>query len=407
MKKKLLIIAGAGASIDFGMPSVNAVDKLFHHWAREDYPVESSSNSLFSYVKKEIEQHTGRSSHFEEVLYVLYMLDTLTHDNQSKNALGAFANPKCFPQINHFRFELKHPKGFIFHSLTCDLIDRLLEEFRSRCLSVEETHGANFDSFKTFMSQLDSEFVLGVVTTNYDNLILQTLPDLFTGFDPETGCFSPVSVYSRDEWRFCYHVHGSVHFNQKGSATRMHAIHWQDDLTSAFEKNAGGRNSTITTEGLNLPTSAIIAGYDKANQVLGTPFRTYYSQIEKKVLEADAVLFLGYGFNDLHINRCFDLYREIKPGRKIVVVDYAKDGEDPLQFRRDQWSHNIFGTLRFNGREMGSKEYKHIAADIDKLKKNGEFEISRNPEYPLSIWYGGMLSACHSYNKIVAELNGK
>jgi len=102
MKKKLLIIAGAGASIDFGMPSVNAVDKLFHQWANEYYPVEFSSNSLFSYLKKEIEQHTGRSSHFEEVLYVLNMLDTLTHDNQSKNALGAIVNPKWFPQIDKY-----------------------------------------------------------------------------------------------------------------------------------------------------------------------------------------------------------------------------------------------------------------------------------------------------------------
>ncbi|MBN1602029.1 MAG: SIR2 family protein [Chitinispirillaceae bacterium] len=396
MKKKLLIIAGAGASIDFGMPSVNDVDRLFHKWALEHYPLASfdEGGSLFSYVKREIEQHMGRASQFEEVLYVLFMLDTLTNSNQRQNALGAFIAPKSFPQIDHFRCELKQPEGFLFNSLACNLIDRLLKEFRGKCLSVSETHGENFDAFKAFMSQLDSEFETGVVTPNYDNLILQSLPDLFTGFDPGTGCFNPESVYSRTDWRFCYHVHGSVHFNQESSVTNMHEIHWQDDLSATFQHNSSGRNSITTTEGWNLPTSAIITGYDKASQILGTPFRTYYSQIEKKVLEADAVLFLGYGFNDLHINRCFDLYRRVKPGRKIVVVDYATDWEDPLQFRCDQWSHNIFGTLRFNGHEMGAKE-------------RGEFEMSRNPKYPLAIWYGGMLSACHSYDKIAAELNGE
>jgi len=32
MKKKLLLITGAGASIDFGMPSVKEIDSLFDNW---------------------------------------------------------------------------------------------------------------------------------------------------------------------------------------------------------------------------------------------------------------------------------------------------------------------------------------------------------------------------------------
>jgi len=33
--KKLLIIVGAGGSIQFGMPSVADVDTLFERWAKE------------------------------------------------------------------------------------------------------------------------------------------------------------------------------------------------------------------------------------------------------------------------------------------------------------------------------------------------------------------------------------
>jgi NAD-dependent SIR2 family protein deacetylase len=46
--KKLLIITGAGASLDFGMPSVAEIDKLFEKWACEIAPLASNPNKSFS-----------------------------------------------------------------------------------------------------------------------------------------------------------------------------------------------------------------------------------------------------------------------------------------------------------------------------------------------------------------------
>ena len=39
------------------------------------------------------------------------------------------------------------------------------------------------------------------------------------------------------------------------------------------------------------------------------------------------------------------------------------------------------------------------------FKSKNIFEKSRNPAYPLSVWYSGMLSACTNKSKVISELN--
>jgi hypothetical protein len=96
-------------------------------------------------------------------------------------------------------------------------------------------------------------------------------------------------------------------------------------------------------EGISYPTSPIVAGYGKTQQILRQPFRTYFAQVSRLVHEADSLLFLGYGFSDLHLNVAFSEVRDRH--RPVVVVDWAADDQDPLQFRHDSWSYNLFKTL--------------------------------------------------------------
>ena len=41
---------------------------------------------------------------------------------------------------------------------------------------------------------------------------------------------------------------------------------------------------------------------------------------------------------------------------------------------------------------------------VAKLKNAKEFEICANPSPPLSFWYNGMLAACYSPDKVIAQL---
>lgn len=55
LKRKLLVVAGSGASIDFGMPSVSDVDKFFRLTALQNFPLTSDpQRSLYDHVYRVI-----------------------------------------------------------------------------------------------------------------------------------------------------------------------------------------------------------------------------------------------------------------------------------------------------------------------------------------------------------------
>jgi len=127
-------------------------------------------------------------------------------------------------------------------------------------------------------------------------------------------------------------------------------------------------------------------------------------QLDKLIHESDAILFIGYGFNDLHLNRVFPFIRsDSSKNRKVVIIDWASNEEDGLNFRHDGWSFGVHETLPFNGFEMGDGRTS-IPNPAIHFKKNNILEKSTNPEYPIAIWYNGVLAACEHSDKILAEL---
>ena len=116
------------------------------------------------------------------------------------------------------------------------------------------------------------------------------------------------------------------------------------------------------------------------------------------------MLFLGYGFSDLHLNKCFHSIRRSSIIRPVVIVDWASDTQDPMQFRGDEWSYSLCKTIPVNANEMATKQHKNAPPTIAQLKATREFEVSTNPKFPLAIWYGGFVNACENCQKIKMEL---
>jgi hypothetical protein len=83
----------------------------------------------------------------------------------------------------------------------------------------------------------------------------------------------------------------------------------REKLNQAFSKVEG--SSPIEINGVWYFKSLIIVGQGKSQQIQAFPFRTYYSELDRLVHQSDAVLFLGYGFNDSHINLAFKKYFEV------------------------------------------------------------------------------------------------
>lgn len=411
--KKLLIVAGAGASIEFGMPSVSAIDDLFDNWALEILPLKDDrSKSLYTWVKEQLSDYAsqnprnrmGAIMNFESVLYTIQTLSGLHRDidwHKFNNRAMPFVDLKDTPEVIRFEQE-KVANGDDFGLLYSYLIDKLLVHFREKCATLSADKAAELDLLRDFFNELKTKFEIGFVNLNYDNVIISALPDLETGYDINSGEFSRNRLI-HPNWNFCYHMHGSVHFDMRGSETEMHKIFWNNDLTSTFSGNSSGRSGVNTTEGTQHVQSAIITGLDKANQILREPFGSYFMRVDQLVNEADAVLFLGYGFADMHLNQVFPFMRHDGKERKVVVIDWAADDQDGLSFRHDDWTYGLFQTVPYNGHEMNDGVSRE-SNSASYYKQNNILEKSSNPEYPLAVWYNGLLEACRNPQAIIDEL---
>lgn len=129
-------------------------------------------------------------------------------------------------------------------------------------------------------------------------------------------------------------------------------------LNSIFNTKSSQRNVDFTSEGNYYLNSTIITGLDKANQILREPFRQYYMKIDKLIHESDSILFIGYGFGDLHLNKLFPSHR-FKPTKKrnVVVIDLFSDETEAIYKRQDSWPHKLFETIPFNSDEMGMEVF--------------------------------------------------
>lgn len=411
-KKKVLIIVGAGASIELGMPSIVDIDNLFNKWALEELPLaDDGDQSLYGYIRERINNYYShnpksglrKKTNFEEVLYVILELSTILGDKNLRYPINSLIQLDK-PTTIKLEGKTTDLNSYELRNLLYLLIDNLLYEFRQRCINVQTEKISEFKIFQEFMVTLHDEFDVGFVSLNYDNLITQAIPNLFTGFNKLTGEFNPSDVYKRKKWEFIYHMHGSVHFDMQGMKQDMHAIKWNVDLNSHFQQNSQGRSPQETNEEIYFPTSVMIVGYGKVNQIQRLPFRTYYSQLDKLIDCADAFLFLGYGFNDIHLNNCFHSIRKEQVKRPVVIVDYSNDKQDPLQFRHDKWVYNLSNSIAFDAHRMTGESTVATAPSIYELKKNREFEISRDPSFPLAIWHGGFIDACSNYEKVKQKL---
>ena len=410
MKKKLLITVGAGGSLDFGLQSVGEVDMLLDSCAATMYPLSLNTHSnlyrhcrdmIATYYDGASTQGTRRWVNFEEVIYQLNGLAPYFSDPLRHHGSNALLMRKPLPDVNELGSLSKPVNGDVLRGLTNILLDHLIDHFIDACASAAINKASEIRLLGEFLTTLRDEFDVGILSLNYDDIFTQACPGLHTGFNAVTGQFEPLSVLARSDWDFIYNLHGSIHFRMSHGPYDLHRIDWTPMPTKDHSVHALGRNTQSSTEGTSYPTSTIVAGYGKTQQILRQPFRTYFAQINRLVHEADSLLFIGYGFGDLHLNAAFSEIRDRR--RPTLVLDWADPGQDPLPFRRDTWTYNLFNTLPSDSSRMSSPGHS-APADVGDLKAANEVECSNDPNHPLAVWYNGLLAACRHAGALLPYL---
>lgn len=410
MKKKLLVILGAGSSIARGMPSVLALDRYMRQWA-SDWAAPNGFPDYYAALAREVENYyqSGPSGarpslNFEKVLGEMvalshWMTPAPWGDTLRQVACNGAPPPNlCFPNL----FSDHEPYGptVIVQDQLQYLLTELARHMRGLCQKLELTSGAAIQYAELF-DGLRSRFDIGVYNLNYDTAALSAYPGAYTGFGDD-GAFEPNAIYDRQQWGFVYHLHGSVHHSLVGEFGNE--ICWRDLGDKFFDGHQGLAGDKLS-EGRSFPKTTIIAGGFKLDQLLVEPFHSLHAALVRHVYAADAILIGGYGFADVHINRALR-NRFVIPGVRpsLLVLDRAGSKTDPMAFRRDSWANEVCATLNTSASHF--LEPGHTSPCLpSELAARGGFEISG--PHRVAVWYGGFGEAASRLGAVLSWLDGR
>lgn len=323
-KKKLLVLLGAGASTDFGFPLTHEMREIMRD--AEKFLINTYDlPACYTIIDEELQRHFGRTPNFEEVLHVLQVYNSFNSPSPLYNPIAGTFIWKC----NLPRWPTRITKRFLE-----DIVGRLIAILCLKAYSSQERGSENIPLLKKFWEELLCNFQVGVASLNYDHLGYDTFGEIArekTGEPPYTGFSSEESLQpkpfdkaflkkaSNQPWNFYYHLHGSIYlcFPFKKSE-REYELHWRDLPHE-------GRDGPVDSENLfkaqGLRPSIFIAGGDKLQQIQPSPYFEYFTDFCIKLHNADALMIIGYGFGDKHINTAL---------RRALAADSGLEAPKPV-----------------------------------------------------------------------------
>jgi hypothetical protein len=217
-KKKLLIVAGAGASIEFDMRSVKDVGDLLTREAQMRFPLANDpTRNLYSWLVDEVTAYWGtvanpllcKTPNFEDIMYAVFLLSAAYPNGVFTSPLGALVDTKSFPDILWCGRQQRPVDKDVWRELGSFLSDTIIDTFRDKCSQLDEpANKAKVDEVRAFFRALSKRFHLAIVTLNYDDIIYRSTSGLTTGFGDDS-CFRDELLLCRRRWPCILHLHGS------------------------------------------------------------------------------------------------------------------------------------------------------------------------------------------------------
>lgn len=297
-----LMLFGAGASLDYGAPSTGALTDLLRdavlsdRWMRVSGGADAYariSSTLAGYYRG------GEDAvNFEQIYHCAHEL--------------IYARPPSAGAVDTFRPALS---AFLAAKVDLDeralvsligfMADTIFETMASACARP----ALGLAPLARFIADVRADCVTRIYTTNYDDFILQSSPDLFTGFPEATVAAGVRRFDGREFWagarRDCvFHLHGGVHlgFHNGDPGSRIGDLFWYDDREEAKRNASYMGSGQRRLDGSQVHRSAIVTGLDKLSRLQGAPMSYYYASFARDALAADVIYIVGYGLGDVHLN---------------------------------------------------------------------------------------------------------
>jgi hypothetical protein len=337
-KDEVIVLLGAGASVDAGIPHSMEMVRRIEEALRtpQDW---GKFKQLYDYVRSAIYFADGIRGRFDtgvpyNIERLVEALDELRRriDHPLYPFIGAW-NPRLiqvagadFEEVDHFR-------------------ERIVERLRRDWIEKENYEDARYyEGLLRFQSELNHP--LRVFTLNYD-LCVERISQQIAGERPECG-FDEQRLWkwqlfedSDGETRriFLYKLHGSIDWKYDST----HAKLTFSDSTSKIEANE----------------TALIFGTSYKLQYID-PFLFLVYEFRRLSLEAKLLVLIGYGFGDEHINGILGQALRNRPEKRVVVVGpvpgLAKD-EKSVELREaliEEWKNLIKTKLELGEEDLQS-----------------------------------------------------
>ena len=325
-KRRALILAGAGASVDFGAPSTAALTKNIKKRVLDDaWMKDCGGDRAYQEIHDFLTRYLLGGAcevNFEHVYHCAHeLLFTFQPDPGAANEY----RPLLVPFIE---------RRFTADERALQALATRIEEFIfAKLATVCDKPEHSLESLTTFVSRLRMDHVTRIYTTNYDDLLLQAAPDLYTGFEPalspEPKRFDAERFWRASDDDCVFHLHGSVHLGFPVPSSRdtdLGTLCWFDDRAEASKHSSYGGSGERRMDGSEVNRTALITGLDKLSRLQNPPFSHYYASMARDALTADIIYVIGSGLGDLHINTWLRDARRRKPKPSLVFVDYWRNG---------------------------------------------------------------------------------
>lgn len=352
VKKRCVILFGAGATIPWGGPTTSALTQMIRE-SHQAFRFINDQKSVINFIVDTLQQSGYRQTdlNFETIINVVeeFIVHHAFFDGTRKlpSLSKAFFSPILDSLKLDFAvsggyeghgFRLEIPKGaeypfsesainnerpeqmYFQHLLTLMLtgINGRISNYSyhspgNTVIDTNEKQQLN-NCFKTWYRTISQDSLIRMYTLNYDRLFkilaAKTGTHVFEGFD--CGEFVEHDSVLPDVNRIVTDFYSPTHYNLHGCSfwaihprgntrqlknlrisLRPRPVLGVNEAESAVIQIDKGRNSLV---------SNIITGYQKSSRSFISPFRQMHAAFDQDCLQADEVKIVGYSLGDYHIN---------------------------------------------------------------------------------------------------------
>jgi hypothetical protein len=299
-KDEVLVLLGAGASVDAGIPhSAQMVkhieDALMSEWAKY--------RDLYNYVRSAIHYADG----IQGTYHAAYNIERLV---VSLDELSKREEHPLYPFIGAWNPRLTQVAGPDFQ-MVAEFRSKILEKLRHQWIEITNYERAAYYS-GLIRFQKEFNYPLRIFSLNYDLCVEKAYQAEYhefpeRGFDKTDRCWSHLLLEDNDlaeRSLYLYKLHGS--------------IDWMRD------KQTGRLTFSDSSSAIKEDDIALIFGTSYKLQYVD-PFLFLVYQLRRLSLEARLIVIVGYGFCDDHINGILGQALRSDKDKRLLAVLWNND----------------------------------------------------------------------------------